>query len=43
MCECTKLDRIINGVIREKARAAPIEEKTTDTGLRWLGHVRGGV
>jgi len=40
MCGYTRLDRIRNGVIREKARVAPIEEKMRETTLRWFGHAK---
>ena len=35
----TRKDKIRNDCIREKVGVAPIEEKMTETRLRWFGHV----
>jgi len=40
MCGYTRLDRIRNELIREKTRVILIEDKTTETRLRWFGHVK---
>ena len=40
MSEHTKKDKLRNGCIREKVGVAPIEEKMTETRLRWFGHVQ---
>jgi len=40
MCVYTKLDRIRNEVIREKAVVALIEEKLRETIFRWFEHVK---
>ena len=40
MCGFTRLDRIINGVIRSLAEVVPIEEKLRETRLRWFDHVK---
>ena len=34
MCSFTRLDRIRNEIIREKARVAPIEDKMRDVRLK---------
>jgi len=40
MSDYTKLDRIKNVVIREKVGIAPIEDKMSETRLRWFEHVK---
>ena len=40
MCDFTRIDRIRNGVIRDLAKVAPIEEKMRESRLRWFGHVK---
>jgi len=40
MCGYTKLDRIRNVVIRERVGVTLLEEKMTQTRLRWFGHVK---
>jgi len=40
LCGFTRMDRIRNGVIRDLAKVAPIEEKLRETRLRWFGHVK---
>ena len=40
MCGYTRLDRIRNGVIRERVGVAPLEDKLRETRLRWFGHVK---
>jgi len=40
MCGYTRLDRIINEVIREKVGVVHIEEKLKEIRLRWFGHVK---
>jgi len=40
MCGFTRLDRTRNGVIRDLAKVAPIEEKMRESRLRWFGHVK---
>ena len=36
----TRKDKLRNGYIRGKVGVAPIEEKMTETRLRWFGHVQ---
>ena len=36
----TRIDRVRNGVIRNLAKVAPIEEKIRESRLRWFGHVK---
>jgi len=43
MCGYTRLDRIRNGVIRERVGVAPLEDKLRETRLRWFGHVKRSV
>ena len=40
MCGFTRIDRVRNGVIRDLAKVAPIEEKMRESRLRWFGHVK---
>ena len=40
MCGYTRLDRIRNGVIRERVGVAPLVDKLRETRLRWFGHVK---
>jgi len=40
MCGFTRFDRIRNGVIKDLAKVAPIEEKMRESRLRWFGHVK---
>jgi len=40
MCSFTRMDRVKNGVIRDLAKVAPIEEKMGESRLRWFGHVK---
>ena len=40
MCGFTRIDRIRNGVIRDLAKVAPIEDEMRETRLRWFGHVK---
>ena len=40
MCGFTKVDTIRNGVIRDLAKVAPIEDKMRESRLRWFGHVK---
>jgi len=40
MCSFTRIDRIRNGVIRDLAKVAPIEDKMRETRLRWFDHVK---
>jgi len=39
----TRLDRIRNGMIREKVGVAPTQKKMTETRLRWFGHVKRSI
>ena len=39
ICGHTRLDKIINEVIREKIGVASIEDKIRETCLRWFGHI----
>jgi len=36
----TKLDKVCNESIREKAEVVPIEDKLREERLRWFGHVK---
>ena len=40
MCGFTRMVRIRNGVIRDVAKVAPIEDKMRETRLRLFGHVK---
>ena len=40
MCDFTRLDRVKNCVIRDLAKAAPLEEKMRESRLRWFGHMK---
>ncbi|VFQ79479.1 unnamed protein product [Cuscuta campestris] len=40
MCGKTRLDRILNEVIRRQVGMAPVEDKLREARLRWFGHVR---
>ncbi|XP_070057622.1 uncharacterized protein [Nicotiana tomentosiformis] len=40
MCGHTRLDRIMNEVIRDKVGVAPIEDKMREARLRWFGHMK---
>jgi len=40
ICGHTRLDKIINEVIRGKIEVASIEDKMRETRLRWFGHIR---
>jgi len=40
LCGFTRMDKIMNGVIRDLAKVAPIEEKLRETRLRWFGYVK---
>jgi len=40
MCGYTRVDKIRNGVIREKVRVTPIGDKIKETRLTWFGHVK---
>ena len=40
MCDFTRMDKVRNGVIRDLAKVAPIEEKMRESRLRWFGHVK---
>ena len=40
MCGFTRIDRIRNGVIRNLAKVAPIEDKMIEMRLSWFGHVK---
>ena len=40
ICGYTRLDRIRNEVIRDRAKVAPIEDKMRESRLRWFGHVK---
>jgi len=39
MCSYSRIDRIRNGVIRDLAKLASIEDKIRETRLQWFGHV----
>jgi len=41
ICNQTRLDKIINEVIRGKIGVACIEDKMGEVRLRWFGHIRG--
>ena len=43
MCGFTRIDRIRNGVIRDLAKVATIEDKMRETKLRWVGHLKRSV
>ncbi|VFQ61100.1 unnamed protein product [Cuscuta campestris] len=40
MCGKTRLDRILNGVIRRQVDMEPVEDKLREARLRWFGYVR---
>ena len=40
MCGYTRMDRIRNEVIRDLVKVAPIEDKMSETRLRWFEHVK---
>jgi len=40
MCGYTRLDRLKNETIRKSIGLAPIEDKLSESKLRWLGHVK---
>jgi len=40
MCGYTRLDSIRNQVTGERVRVAPIEDKMSETRLRWYSHVK---
>jgi len=40
MCGYTRIDRIINGVIRDLVKVTPIGDKMRETRLRWFDHVK---
>jgi len=40
MCSFTRIYRIMNGEIRDLAKVAPIEDKISESRLRWFGHVK---
>ena len=40
MCGYMRIDRIMNGVIRDLAKVAPIEDKMRESRLRWFGHMK---
>ena len=40
MCRYTRFSRTKNEVLREKVRVASIEDKMSETRLRWFGHVK---
>jgi len=40
MCSYTRLDRIKNEVIRDKVGIVTIKDKTSETRLRWLDHIK---
>jgi len=40
MCGFMRIDRVRNGVIRDLAKVAPIEEKMRKSRLRCFGHVK---
>jgi len=40
ICGYTRMNKVSNGVIRDLAKVAPIEDKIRETRLRWFDHVK---
>jgi len=43
ICDYMRMDRIMNGVIRDLAKMAPIEDKMREARLRWFDLVKRSV